>query len=731
LTTLTPIHLVHLAKAGEHTRLDEIWSQALTAHAPADPFAEVIEALIETAQGPKALALAAQGGDLLDKAGRSYEGLVVMAPVFRSGIHDKAVSAILARIVERAFGNEGWLPAFKERARLNFDSIAADSFRRFETLLGLLPGRVVYHPGGWGVGVVEELRLSALEILVRFTGSPKPMDMPLESAEESLRPLGRDDIRAMKLQNVEELRRLCEADPCRIIRQCARLYRGRISSSQLKEMLADAMSPSDWNNFWKKAKAASAVDPFIQVEGSQTRPMFVMRAKPLSLGDEARLAIRGADDLAGTVGILRDILMRATDEAARASVLDLAAEVTQQAMANGGHPYAHLLEAVLLLEENGRSASKTARQVFEGAQSQARQNDPFAVLVTLRNPASRSAAFKHLPEILGEGWAQKLREGFHSIPDDLKEQAVEDLVAAKEAYELAPLFAVIAPHPHRQPMTTFLLARLQAEGVFDGHQSKPSTSQMLRVIIHLCKQLAISKKGSVEKGRVLARIVTLLTRKKNPFLMTLLADVSKDEVAAVFSTCEKAGEDYPEEITKLVTDEVRRKYPDILLKPEVPYWLDNNIYVTKRGLQRRQEEFRLLRDVKIPANSAAIGAAASLGDLSENSEWESAIEEQRNLTGRATEMEAELKRARLLEELDIPRETVAPGQRIAYTDLDANQRHIRAIVGPWDVEEGSDAISYRAPLAKGLLGKKIGEVTTIQVPGGEHRVRIESIEVLF
>jgi len=42
-----------------------------------------------------------------------------------------------------------------------FDSISAEAFKRFEVLVGLLPGRVVYHPGGWGVGIVEELRLSA------------------------------------------------------------------------------------------------------------------------------------------------------------------------------------------------------------------------------------------------------------------------------------------------------------------------------------------------------------------------------------------------------------------------------------------------------------------------------------------------------------------------------------------------------------------------------------------
>jgi transcription elongation factor GreA len=174
---------------------------------------------------------------------------------------------------------------------------------------------------------------------------------------------------------------------------------------------------------------------------------------------------------------------------------------------------------------------------------------------------------------------------------------------------------------------------------------------------------------------------------------------------------------------------LRERAPALLEKPETPIWETDVILTTRRGLARRQEEFRVLRDVKIPANSDAIGSAAALGDLSENSEWEAALEDQRTLTTRATEMEAELKQARLLEEIVIPEDVVAPGTKVGYVDLDVDELRTTTLLGPWDVGQDDDeVISYRAPLAKGLLGRKVGEHSEITVPGGLHRVRIESIE---
>src|SRR5258708_8471287 len=139
---------------------------------------------------------------------------------------------------------------------------------------------------------------------------------------------------------------------------------------------------------------------------------------------------------------------------------------------------------------------------------------------------------------------------------------------------------------------------------------------------------------------------------------------------------------------------------------------------------------RHLMEVKIPANTDAIGKAASMGDLSENSEWEAAIEEQRTLTGRASEMETELRNVELIEGAILPENTVSPGTTVRYRENGKTADQEITILGPWDTDQGDHVVSYRAPLAAGLLGHSPGEEVQIALPAGPITIKILSVRTL-
>ncbi|MEE8466821.1 MAG: GreA/GreB family elongation factor, partial [Planctomycetota bacterium] len=155
------------------------------------------------------------------------------------------------------------------------------------------------------------------------------------------------------------------------------------------------------------------------------------------------------------------------------------------------------------------------------------------------------------------------------------------------------------------------------------------------------------------------------------------------------------------------------------------------ILTTKSGMARRSSELRELTEVKIPANQDSIGVAASYGDLSENSEWEAAMEEQRTLTSRAMAMEEELRNTCLIEEAAIPEDTACPGTVVHYRETESGEEHRMILLGPWDEDtwNGLQVVSYRAPLAQGLMGLHSGESTVLELPSGELAIELLSIEV--
>jgi transcription elongation GreA/GreB family factor len=275
-------------------------------------------------------------------------------------------------------------------------------------------------------------------------------------------------------------------------------------------------------------------------------------------------------------------------------------------------------------------------------------------------------------------------------------------------------------------MLTYLMGRLFADGVFDDNPNAPDKVTMGRVLLHLTRTLSSDRRGSQQKTRLLTRMTSLLTGRRG-FLQDIIEDVDRETMASFLGISERGGSDFPPDVAAVILRTAARKHADILKPDDKPFWERDMVYVTKDGLARHREAYRLLVEEKIPANSQAIGVAASHGDISENSEWEMAMEEQRNLTARATAIDEDLRKAGLIEEQKIPDDVVAPGTQVRIVDLADNTEQTLRLLGPWDAVE-DDILNYKAPLGQALLGKKAGETASIETSNGSRQVRIEAIE---
>jgi len=243
----------------------------------------------------------------------------------------------------------------------------------------------------------------------------------------------------------------------------------------------------------------------------------------------------------------------------------------------------------------------------------------------------------------------------------------------------------------------------------------------------LARILNEDRKKNQLHSRLLNRVLSLLTGKRS-LLDRACNGITREDLAHYIGIVARAGDDFPPEVEAFLDRTAGNLYPDLLAQPERPFWDTEFIYTTQEGLKRIKEDYRVLVDVKIPENSKAIGAAASLGDLSENSEWDAAMEEQRNLTGRAQEMDEQIRSAKLIEDQEIPDAVVAPGQRIKLVEEgDDGKTFEYRVLGPWDMTDDI-TINYMAPMAQGLLGLEVGDVGEMPSLAGPVKVRIEAIE---
>ena len=723
-TDLTAHALVDLARTKRLEELEQAWKRALEAPGPIEPLCAAISALCDADMASRALSLTTEMVAALSDIERVADARALAALSVRRGAANEELTQRLLDLTERAFAGEPWFPVFKERSGLG-SNLALATFKAFEDLVRYTAGRAVYHPGGWGEGVVESFNATTMEVTVKLANG-RVLELPFDSLLDTFRPLDDDDLRAMRLTAIDALREEAEKTPSVLIRRAARMMRGQIPSTKLKEVLSPSVIPtSKWSAFWKRARSAATVDPWLQIEGSANRPTFVLRARPLSLPDEAKRAMSFADNLAMALGTCRDFLSRCDDPAAREALLDLAQErVTATYASAQPADLAHLVDGLLLLEANNRQIANAsaAQELRKLILDDAGDFQPQG----LDKVQAQEEAVQALPAALGPDWADLVIPTLLSVPITVVENIGDLLEQHGHAPRLLDLWNQVAPFPRRHPAMTYLLGRMYAAGHFDAAADRPTPIAVGRVLLHLTRVLAADKRGNPTLGRVLARAASLLAGRKS-FLAGVLETIDRENLRDYLGITERGGDDFPIDVISLVLRTVSRRFPDLTAAPEKPFWMEDYIYVTAAGLARQREEYRKLVDEKIPTNSTAIGAAASLGDLSENSEWESAMEEQRNLTTRATGMDTELRKARVIEDQDIPEDCVAPGTRVTFTHEATGQQESWRVLGPWDAV-ADDILSYRAPMAKDLLGKSVGDTATIQGPTGPATVRIDAIE---
>lgn len=719
--------LVQLARSLQLDALESAWSAAVAAPNASETahYADVIDLLCAKEMASRALVMASSMIEALASRDLTQAALDLGFRAMRRSAHNDALARSVAALIDKLYADEEWLPVLKARAGLATAATVA-SILEFDRLRRFTRGYVVYHAAGWGEGTVEEFVAARQEITVQFATGRRE-SFPLETLLSRFKPLDPDDLRAMKLQRRADLLAEAEQRPAALIRRTAALYRGTITSQQLKNELCPALiSEKDWPSFWKRAKVAAAKDPWLKVEGSTTRPVFVVRDRPVSVVEEATAALSHQNDLGQRIGVLREYLARGEDQEMRAQILDLAQSVVEQAIASKAASHAHILDGILFLEEHGRRASVPAAQELRALLLRDDGSLQPTAIDRLATQASREHAIELLPQALGDDWAERCVRHLTEWPESVVEPLVDALVAGNHGALCLGQWDRIAPYPKRFPLLTYLFGRLYGDGVFEGDPRQPSAVAMSRVLLHLARVLNENRKKNQAHSRLLGRLVSLLSGKRS-LLARGLDGISRADLAQFLGIVRRAGEDFPSEIADQIDRVATLHHPDLHAQPETPFWERPNIFTTLAGLERIKATYAELVNEKIPANQKAIGAAAAYGDLSENSEWEAAMEEQRTLTGRAEEMGKAIRNAKLIEDQDVPSDRVAPGTKITITEQDSGKTTTWRVLGPWDVVD-DETINYRAPIAQGLLGRAVGDAAEIPGPNGPVAVRITAIE---
>lgn len=152
-------------------------------------------------------------------------------------------------------------------------------------------------------------------------------------------------------------------------------------------------------------------------------------------------------------------------------------------------------------------------------------------------------------------------------------------------------------------------------------------------------------------------------------------------------------------------------------------------YMTEEGLDKLKKELEQLTTVERPSISQQIADARDKGDLSENAEYDAAKEAQGMLEMKIAKLEDMVANARIIDESLIDTSTVQILNKVKIKNKTNNKEVVYTLVSESEADIKSGKISVATPIAKGLLGKKVGDVAEIQVPSGKMSFEIIDISL--
>jgi transcription elongation factor GreA len=154
---------------------------------------------------------------------------------------------------------------------------------------------------------------------------------------------------------------------------------------------------------------------------------------------------------------------------------------------------------------------------------------------------------------------------------------------------------------------------------------------------------------------------------------------------------------------------------------------DNEILLTASGLKKIEHELEELRSVHRKRVADRIRDSKQFGEFAENSEYEDAKTEQAFVEGRIEELKQVLMHASVIDESEVMTDVVGVGSIVKVRDLENSDEWEFTIVGSIEADPAVDKISNESPVGESLMGRKVGDISEVEIPAGLARYQVVSI----
>lgn len=643
---------------------------------------------------------------------------------------DETLRAQTLELYRQTHGDKPGFDRLLDVSGLASDRPARNAVRLLELCLTLKKGDTLLSRTEEQAVEVMDADLPSGLFTVR-RGGGRPSVLPAIDLSREFERVDRDDFRVLKQLYPERLREMLDRDPVTIVIDVIKSHGGGMDQDTLKhELTPRFLALDEWPKWWTKARAKLKKSEYITLSGRA--PVYIeYSSKARTLEDEVWERFEGQKEpeewLATIEGYLRD--KRALGEEPAQEFVDrLHARIVDHIKAIRKYRPSEALASALVVERVDRQAGLSDEAARTLAVDMIKESDePAKLLAGLPDTNLWELGFEALEAARPEEAPGVALALMPIAPANILDQLYASAKAGERTSDAAAIVRTALDNPIDYPEILYWLWKgpKQTEGL-----DLPDDAGLFAIILDTLDALGRTLTPGAAKMRTFrTRLRSALGLRDFNRATECLKGIEADRAVTVRQQILRL-DGIGDTARDRLAEALREAHPRLWVKKQVrlaPWEDDTIILCTAAGLRRRQDERDELVNVKMRENAIRIGDAASMGDLSENSEYKFALEERDLLRGRLATLNNELSIAQVVQPDEVPTDYVGVGSRVLTRGLTGDERWV-LFVGPFESDAERDAFNYRAPLGQKFMGVKVGSSLLANFGNGEQEYEVLAIE---
>ncbi|HOQ10778.1 MAG TPA: transcription elongation factor GreA [Spirochaetota bacterium] len=631
----------------------------------------------------------------------------------------------LIKLYEAKYKDHSQFAQFLRLSKLNnFKAPVKFAIQDFEKNIVFDKDNYVYH-NTWGLGKIVEISSDGIKI--DFKDKPQH-NMSIQMALQSLKPINKDHLYVMKHEDFSLLKELFETDLIQFFQILMRSFGGEMEVSAIKsELVPDFVEEKNWTKWWSKARTIIKKDPLFGVSDKKKNVVF-MRDKPLNFAEELLGKFTSTssfgDKLDIAIEFINNIDISEGENIAPYFIDYFAEEFKGDSNTRQILSYFILSDLAKYSEQLAGKISHIKERIIDFIKS----SNELPIISIKIGSYDYKKNFVNLIVEARSDWPSVLLELLFETPVRIHKYIVNILLRHHEYRTINKFIERVIPGARQYPEIFIWVAKNIFTGSWKYEWLDYSETNLILAYFRLMNEL---NKIEVEGARLKNMMMELLFEDNGEVLKNIVTRSDRNIAEKIFDIFENLSYVDESQLAKF-EDVVKSKFSNIAehkAQVEEEWKIDTEkLIVTREGFERKKSELDHMVNVEMVTLSQELSAVSEAsGDIRENVDYNALMEKQAILKLAISRLDEELKKADVLDVSKINADSVNVGTKVELQDLETSKVLSFTILGPWDADFEKGILSYRSPIAKAMIGKKIGEEVSFNIDDELRKFKILSI----